>query len=43
MLTPSSLFDNVVIITFQITFRIKININDIFLFLKNIFDISTLK
>jgi hypothetical protein len=33
--TCSSIFDSVVISTFQITFRAKIHVNDVFLFLKN--------
>ena len=38
-----SLFDSVVVFAFQITFCDKIHANDIFYFLKFIFDISTSK
>jgi len=37
------MFGNVVASAFQITFRAKMHFNDIFYFLKIIFDISTLK
>jgi len=36
-------FDSVVAVAFQITFRAEIHANDFFYFLKIIFDISTLK
>jgi len=36
-------FDSVVAVTFQITFRAEIHVNDFFYFLKIIFDISTSK
>jgi hypothetical protein len=32
-----SLFDSVVVVAFQITFRVKIYVNDVFLFFKNYF------
>jgi len=38
-----SVFGNVVAVAFQIAFRVKINANDFFYFLKIIFDISTSK
>jgi len=38
-----SLFDSVVMIAFQITFRAEIHANDFFYFLKIIFNISTSK
>jgi len=37
------MFGRVVVVVFQIVFRAEIHANDIFLFLKIIFDISTLK
>jgi hypothetical protein len=37
------MFGSVVAITFQITFRAKMHVNDFFYFLKIIFDISTSK
>jgi hypothetical protein len=36
-------FDNVVVVAFQIIFYAEIHVNDFFYFLKIIFDISTLK
>jgi len=38
-----SVFESVVAVIFQIVFRAKIHVNDIFYFLKIIFDISTSK
>jgi len=35
--SAKSLFDNIVAGAFQITFRVKIHANDVFLFLKNYF------
>jgi hypothetical protein len=43
MFYNKSVFDSVVAGAFQITFRVKMHANDIFLFLKIIFDISTSK
>jgi hypothetical protein len=37
------MFDSVVAVAFQITFRAEMHVNDFFYFLKVIFDISTLK
>ena len=37
------MFGSVVAVAFQIAFRVEIHANDIFLFLKIIFDISTSK
>jgi len=42
-LPPKSVFGSVVAGTFQITFRAKIHVNDVFYFLKIIFDINTSK
>jgi len=39
----TSLFVSVVAVAFQIAFRVKMHANDIFYFLKIIFDISTSK
>jgi len=36
-----SMFGSVIVVVFQIAFHVKIYVNDIFLFLKIIFDIST--
>jgi hypothetical protein len=36
-------FGSVVAVAFQIAFRAEIYVNDVFLFLKNYFNISTLK
>jgi len=38
-----SVFDSVVAVAFQITFRAEMYANDVFLFLKIIFDINTSK
>jgi len=38
-----SVFDSVVAVAFQITFRVEIHANNFFYFLKIIFDISTSK
>jgi hypothetical protein len=40
---PKSVFDNVVAVAFQITFCAEMHANDLFYFLKIIFDISTSK
>ena len=38
-----SMFGNVVAVAFQITFHAEMHVNDVFLFKKNYFDISTSK
>jgi hypothetical protein len=44
MLLPHWVFENVVVVSFQITFRVKMYQNDFFfIFLKIIFEISTSK
>jgi hypothetical protein len=37
------MFNNVIAVAFQITFRVEMHANDFFYFLKIIFDISTSK
>jgi hypothetical protein len=39
----SSMFGNIIVIVFQIIFRVEMHANDFFYFLKIIFDISTSK
>jgi len=43
MVLNLSLFDSMVAVAFQITFRAEMHVNDFFYFLKIIFDISKLK
>jgi hypothetical protein len=43
MFAIKGVFDSVVVVVFQIAFRAEIHANDVFYFLKIIFDISTSK